>query len=68
MYVCISCFVFVVLRMSFGCSATLSARLRHKAQSPCDETEPYFREQPSAEFLTFKWFQLLIRLSYKIIG
>ena len=45
MYVCISCFVFVVLQVSVGCSATLPARLHHKAQSTGDETEPYFREQ-----------------------
>ena len=54
MYVCISCFVFVVLQVSVSCSATLPAHLHHKAPSPCDETEPYFREQPLVEFLMFK--------------
>ena len=40
--------------MSVGCSATLPARLCHKAQSTCDKTESYCREQLSAGFLTFK--------------
>ena len=40
--------------MSVGCSATLPARLCHKAQSTGDESESYCREQLLAGFSTFK--------------
>ena len=37
-----------------GYSATLPARFRHKGGAPAQQPSPFFKEQPSADFSTFK--------------